>query len=172
MIIGSVGQVKVNQAPVEVLIAVSILVAAIQAWRPIFGDREPWIAFGFGLIHGLSFAAVIGGYVLSPLARGEAILGFNLGIEAVQLILMLIVAPLLVGAARFRLYGILRLTGAAGAALAAFGWAGQRLLAMTADPKAESSWFGIALITLFVLICLTALPKRLRPRTADSVNPA
>src|SRR5438045_3779903 len=71
--------------PVEVAIAVSILVSAVHAARPLFAGREPWVAAGFGLVHGLAFATVIGNFGLDPLEKAQSILGFNLGIELVQL---------------------------------------------------------------------------------------
>ena len=46
-------------APIEVLIAVSILVSALHALRPIFPGREAWVAAFFGLIHGLAFATTL-----------------------------------------------------------------------------------------------------------------
>jgi hypothetical protein len=45
--------------PVEVLIAVSILVSAIHAIRPIVPGREAGIAAIFGLIHGLALATAL-----------------------------------------------------------------------------------------------------------------
>jgi HupE / UreJ protein len=46
--------VHVPSRPVEVLIAVSILVSVMHALRPIFPGKESWIAAFFGLIYGLS----------------------------------------------------------------------------------------------------------------------
>src|SRR5271165_3502823 len=54
------GIVRVPSRPIEVLIAVSILVSAIHALRPIFPGKEAGIAAYFGLIHGLAFAATLG----------------------------------------------------------------------------------------------------------------
>lgn len=51
--------VRLPSRPVEVLIAVSILVSAIHAMRPLFPGREAIIAASFGLIHGLAFASVL-----------------------------------------------------------------------------------------------------------------
>jgi HupE / UreJ protein len=53
------GLVRLSSRPVEVLIAVSILVSAIHAIRPLFPGREAIIAASFGLIHGLAFASAL-----------------------------------------------------------------------------------------------------------------
>ncbi|KAJ8137424.1 hypothetical protein OY671_009363, partial [Metschnikowia pulcherrima] len=46
-------------APVEAGIASSVSISAIHAARPIFPGREPSVALGFGLVHGLAFATSI-----------------------------------------------------------------------------------------------------------------
>ncbi|GAO40715.1 hypothetical protein SCH01S_51_00460 [Sphingomonas changbaiensis NBRC 104936] len=114
--------------PVEVGIAVSILVSAIHAWRPLFPGREAWIAAGFGLIHGLAFATLIGRFGLDPLQKAKSILGFNLGIELVQLMVVGAVMPALVLLARTRWYPAVRNAGAAFAGIAATAWIVERTL--------------------------------------------
>ena len=113
--------------PVEVGIALSILISAIHAWRPIFGGREPWLAAGFGLIHGLAFATVIGNFRLEPLAKAQSILGFNLGIELVQLAVVAAVLPLLLLLAPTRSYAVVRTAGAAFAGFASIAWIEERV---------------------------------------------
>lgn len=113
--------------PVEVGIALSILISAIHAWRPIFGGREPLLAAGFGLIHGLAFATVIGNFRLEPLAKAQSILGFNLGIEIVQLCVVIAVLPFLMLVAPTRAYPPIRTFGAAFAGFAAVAWIEERL---------------------------------------------
>ena len=113
--------------PVEALIALSILVAAIHALRPIFPGREALVAIGFGLVHGLAFATIIGHFALDPWPKAQAILGFNLGIEAVQLIVVALVAPPLALLARSGRYRGLRIGGALFIAVAASLWLAERL---------------------------------------------
>lgn len=72
----------------------SILLTAIHAWRPIFAHREMFAAAGFGLVHGLAFAAIIAEYGAKTIQQARTTLGFNLGIEIVQILL---VALLLIG---------------------------------------------------------------------------
>jgi len=114
--------------PVEVLIAVSILISAVHAARPLFAGREPFVAAGFGLVHGLAFATVIGNFGLDPLEKAQSILGFNLGIELVQLAVVAVVAPALVLMARTRSYPAVRTVAAFFCAVAALAWIAERTL--------------------------------------------
>ncbi len=45
------------------------------------------MAFAFGLVHGLGFAAALGPLRLPPDGLAVALLGFNLGIEAFQILI-------------------------------------------------------------------------------------
>jgi hypothetical protein len=92
--LAATGTLKVPSAPVEIAIAGSIFITAVA----IFAGAERWtgwpLAFGFGLVHGLGFANVLaellsGRNLLAPL------LGFNLGIEVAQLLVIAVVAPIL-----------------------------------------------------------------------------
>jgi hypothetical protein len=112
---------------VEVLIAVSIFVSAAHAWRPIFPGKEAWIAAFFGLIHGLAFAATLDRLGLEHWDRVAGILAFNLGIEAMQMLVVVALLPSLMLMSRTRVYPILRLAGAGFAALASAGWIAERL---------------------------------------------
>ncbi len=72
------------------LIALSILLAAVHALRPLFPGREALIAASVGIVHGLAFAATLEQLGLGRWERVAGILAFNLSIETMQLI----VAPL------------------------------------------------------------------------------
>jgi hypothetical protein len=87
--------VRLPQEPVELLIAISILISAIHAYRPVFYKREIYVAGGFGLIHGLAFASVLANLKLSATMMLWSILGFNVGIEITQLLIVLIFLPFL-----------------------------------------------------------------------------
>lgn len=83
--------------PVEVAIAASIVVVAIWNMTP-YGRRHerPWAAFAFGLIHGFGFSSVLADVGLPAGRRALALTGFNLGIEAAQLVFVaLCFGPLL-----------------------------------------------------------------------------
>lgn len=80
---------------VEVLIAITILLTAVDNVRRFIPGPRSAVAFIFGLIHGFGFASALGALELSGWSMGVALLGFNLGIEAGQAVLALAVAPLL-----------------------------------------------------------------------------
>ncbi|MGV3525271.1 MAG: HupE/UreJ family protein [Candidatus Sericytochromatia bacterium] len=77
------------QAPsrwIEVLIAASIIYVVVVEglWKQ---QETPWyVVFAFGLIHGLGFASVLQEMNLPTPQLATALLSFNLGIEAGQLV--------------------------------------------------------------------------------------
>lgn len=121
------GWLQVPSQPVEVLIACSILVSAVHAVRPVFPGKETYIAAGFGLIHGMAFASVLAGLDLGTGTLALSILGFNLGIELMQLFIILLIAPWLILLSRTRFYKWLRVPAAIMAGVAATGWIAERV---------------------------------------------
>lgn len=158
LLVAALFEWRLPAQPVETLIAVSILVAAVHAIRPIFPGREGWVAAGFGLVHGLAFATLVGDAGLAGSGRLVAILGFNLGIEAIQLgVALLAMVPLLL-IARTPAYAPLRIGGALFAAVAAIAWIAERVsgidngIADSIDGiAAQAHWLLFALIILAVL---------------------
>jgi hypothetical protein len=73
---------------VESAIAASVVFAALNNIRPMVTRRLWLIAFGFGLVHGLGFASVLADLALPRDALLLALLGFNLGVEVGQLVLV------------------------------------------------------------------------------------
>ncbi|MDJ0839125.1 MAG: HupE/UreJ family protein [Acidobacteriota bacterium] len=91
------GVVSLPSRPVEVLIAASIVyVAAENFWGEKLRAHRIVVVFGFGLLHGLGFAGVLGELGLPSHAFTTALLAFNIGVELGQLAVILI-AFLLVG---------------------------------------------------------------------------
>lgn len=124
--LAATGLVSPPTALIEVLIAVSILVSSLHAWRPLFCGHELLIASGFGLIHGLAFAETLAGLNFDPLTLTLSLLGFNLGIESMQLLVVAATLPLMISLAGTRCYTAVRLGAAAIAALCAVGWIVER----------------------------------------------
>jgi hypothetical protein len=120
------GLARLPSRPVEVLIAVSVLVSAAHAIRPLFPGREAAIAAFFGLIHGLAFASALSELGVSGWYRLVSIVGFNLGIEAMQLAVVAAILPSLLLLSRTRAYSLLRIGGALFAAVASTGWIVER----------------------------------------------
>ncbi len=73
---------------VESAIAASVVFAALNNLRPMVARRLWLIAFGFGLVHGLGFASVLADLALPRDTLLLALLGFNLGVEVGQLVLV------------------------------------------------------------------------------------
>ncbi|MFS0736478.1 HupE/UreJ family protein [Sphingomonas sp. 1P06PA] len=134
---------RLASQPVEIGIALSILISAVHAWRPIFAGREAVVAGGFGLVHGLAFATLIGDYGLDRWQKAQSILGFNLGIEVVQLLVVAAVLPALILLARTPAYPPIRSAGALFAGAAAIAWGVERI-AGTANPVAGAIDAGLA----------------------------
>jgi hypothetical protein len=122
------GLVTLPSRPVEVLIAVSILVSAVHALRPLFPGREAAIAAFFGMIHGLAFASALNALGFGGWYRVVSLLGFNLGIETMQLAVVAAVLPSLLLLSRTRAYSALRVTGGAFAVIASLAWIAERLV--------------------------------------------
>lgn len=152
--------------PVEAAIAGSILVSAIHAARPLFPGREPWVAAGFGLIHGMAFATVVGRFGLDPLDKAQAILGFNLGIELVQLAIVIAVMPWLVVLASTPAYRPLRLAAAAGAAIAAGLWLAERTLGVDLPAARAAETLVAHALWAYPLLAAAGLAAILRRRRA------
>lgn len=83
------GVVHVPSPPVEAMIAVSIVLVAVEVLRSddtTLAHRKPWVvAFLFGLMHGLGFAGALADLGLPPDHVPTALLAFNGGVEVGQL---------------------------------------------------------------------------------------
>ncbi|MFF7445950.1 MULTISPECIES: HupE/UreJ family protein [unclassified Streptomyces] len=123
----ALGRVDIPGWPVEAFIAASILVGAIHAVRPLFAGKEALVAGVFGLGHGMAFSFVLAELHLSTGQLVTSLLGFNLGIELVQLLLVCLALPSLLVLARLRVQPALRVTGAVLTGTAALGWLADRL---------------------------------------------
>ncbi len=126
LLLGAFNWVLVNVQLIEILIAVSILITAVHAIRPIFKANEPRIALLFGLIHGLAFSFSLTGLELDSTTKLVSILGFNLGIELMQLIIMLLFLPIIL-LSKFKFYNILRTGLAVFTLLASVAWVWERV---------------------------------------------
>ena len=121
----SLGLVSIPIAPVEILIALSIVLLAREALLAQRGHfslsyHYPWVvAFIFGLIHGFGFASALGNLGLNPGDVPAALLFFNLGVEAGLLAIILVsltlARALYASAGRLSTIGVL--TSPSGAAM-------------------------------------------------------
>jgi hypothetical protein len=123
----SLGWVQFSSRWVEVAIALSILISALHTLRPLFFQREIWVAGGFGLIHGMAFSNTLRSLALGKIQLLWSLLGFNLGIEAVQLGLIALIAPVLFWLSETRYYTYFRLGIGGLGVLISLYWISQRL---------------------------------------------
>ena len=132
--LATLGYVSVPTRAVESLIALSILVSGVHAIRPLVAGAETWIAAGFGLMHGLAFAALIDDLGLGRGSLVADLLGFNLGIELTQLIVVALLMPSLLVLSRTRIYPGVR-TGLAGVGVVlAAAWLAERTTLIGGNP--------------------------------------
>lgn len=100
--------VQLPSALVEPLIAASIVWVAVSAWRALRAEtatpgvnwRELLIVFAFGLVHGWAFSEALTPLQLSGTALLWALLSFNLGVEAAQLLVVAACLPVLLALRR------------------------------------------------------------------------
>jgi hydrogenase/urease accessory protein HupE len=93
----SLGLVHVPQRPVEAMIALSIVFVAAEILNARKGRvglaaRAPWlVAFAFGLLHGFGFAGALSEIGMPQGFIPAALLFFNLGVEAGQVVFVAVV---------------------------------------------------------------------------------
>jgi hypothetical protein len=90
----ALGWIAPSSRWVEFGIAVSIVLTALNNLWPLV-TRLSWITFGFGLLHGMGFASVLGELGLSQQYTLLSILAFNIGVEAGQFMILMALLPFL-----------------------------------------------------------------------------
>jgi hydrogenase/urease accessory protein HupE len=92
--LAALGYANLPSGPIEVLIAASVLVLAVELARdasePTWMRRHPWpMALCFGLLHGMGFAGALREVGLPQGEIPIALFSFNVGIELGQLVFVL-----------------------------------------------------------------------------------
>ncbi len=151
--LGALGVVHLPARPIEIGIALSILVSAIHAACPLLLRREALLAGVFGLVHGLAFAETLTELGLGPKTLTLSLLGFNLGIELIQLLIVALTVPWLLLLGRTRYYTPFRLGGAVITGFAAVAWLLERVLgksnagvALVEALARHAGWLLLALV--------------------------
>jgi hypothetical protein len=88
------GLVKAPARFVEPAVALTIILAALDNVHPILPRLRWQVAFLFGVIHGLSFASTLGPMRLPLFGMSTALASFNIGVEAGQLAVALLLVPI------------------------------------------------------------------------------
>jgi hypothetical protein len=93
---------------VESLIAASVAIAVLDNIHPILPAPRWMVVFAFGLVHGFGFAGALQDIGLEGENLAWPLLGFNLGVELGQLMLVALILPpaYLLRRTRFYRYGV------------------------------------------------------------------
>lgn len=102
LLLAAFGVVNVPAWIVEPLIALSIAFVALQALLGAQPRQRVPVVFAFGLMHGLGFAGALSVHGDWSWPLFTSLLGFNVGIEAAQLLLVAAMFPLLILLRRWR----------------------------------------------------------------------
>lgn len=89
----TLGWIALPSRLVESVIALSVVLAALNNLLPQLSRARWAVAFGFGLIHGFGFASVLADLGLPESALLIALLGFNVGVELGQLAIVAAFLP-------------------------------------------------------------------------------
>ncbi|MGI9530740.1 HupE/UreJ family protein [Lutimonas sp.] len=95
--LAALGYVNFPGAPVEAVIALSIVFLAVELINNLNGrqtltSKKPWIvAFSFGLLHGFGFAGALADIGLPQQDIPLALAFFNVGVEIGQLLFVLVI---------------------------------------------------------------------------------
>jgi len=99
--LAALGYVNFPPAPVEAVIALSIVFLAIEIIKLINGkqtltSKKPWlVAFTFGLLHGFGFAGALSNIGLPQQDIPFALAFFNVGVEIGQILFVLVVLAII-----------------------------------------------------------------------------
>jgi hydrogenase/urease accessory protein HupE len=115
---------------VESAIALSIIYVALMNIFNQDSKHQPWLAFGFGLIHGFGFAGILSEMRLDPTHMAGSLVSFNIGIEIGQLIIVSFVFPIILWIKKLTFKPIKWVIPGTSVAILAFGlvWFIQRAL--------------------------------------------
>ncbi len=129
LVLASLGWIA-SPSWVEPAIAITIGISALLNLYPVRWLRSDVLALGFGLIHGLGFSSIMREAQVSDALLPWALAGFNLGVEAGQLVGVALWCAAHLVLVRWQRYEQVVVRGGSWALLAlAVFWAAQRLSA-------------------------------------------
>lgn len=98
------GLVSVPAAPIEAIIALSIIVVALNNVFRFFTLHTWLLIFIFGLAHGLGFASALGDLQFRNVDIKKILIMFNVGVEIGQVCVIVLVLPILFYFRKYRAY--------------------------------------------------------------------
>jgi hypothetical protein len=120
--LASLGIVSLPSRLVESVIALSIILVALNNIIPAFRDKTWLIIFGFGLFHGLGFASVMQDLPYRIGNLNKVLIGFNVGVEIGQIVIVALVFPAIFLLRKTSLYKPVILTGGSLVLIAIATW--------------------------------------------------
>ena len=93
--LASLDYIYIPSSVIEPVIALTVVIVALNNLFPLIHKRRWQLALAFGLIHGFGFAGVLKDLNLSDENLALSLLGFNLGVELGQLLIVAIFLPLI-----------------------------------------------------------------------------
>ena len=138
--------ISLSSRLVESIIAISISIAALHIFVPIFRSRIWLIVFVFGLFHGFGFASVLGEIGIPPNYMVHSLLGFNIGVELGQIAIVLAIFPILFLLRQLTIYTTFLLpAAAAGLIVVSLYWFTERAFVIDLPAGAiVNSLFGLS----------------------------
>lgn len=109
--LAGLGIVSLSPKVIEPAIALTIIVAAVDNIVPLLRGHRRLFTFLFGLIHGFGFASVLAELDLPMGSFVAALLQFNLGVEAGQLLIVSIALSILLALRHWKGYSAVLLRG-------------------------------------------------------------
>ncbi|MEL7338157.1 MAG: HupE/UreJ family protein, partial [Planctomycetota bacterium] len=93
--LASLGIVDLPGWIVESIIALSIIFVTVNTFLGSLSDRNWIVIFLFGLFHGLGFASVMSDLPFRMVHLFKVLIGFNVGVELGQIVIVALVFPIL-----------------------------------------------------------------------------
>jgi len=106
---------------VESAIALSIIYVALMNIFNQDSKHQPWLAFGFGLIHGFGFAGILSEMRLDTNHMATSLVSFNSGIEIGQILIVSLVFPIILWIKKLTMKPVRWVIPGTSAAILAFG---------------------------------------------------
>ncbi|MCX5746727.1 MAG: HupE/UreJ family protein [Proteobacteria bacterium] len=100
--LAALGIVRIPPSVIEPLVALTIVATAVEAYLGRWRQHRWKIATAFGFIHGFAFASALRELDLASTGIAKTLLGFNVGVELGQAMLIAILAPLIIALHRCR----------------------------------------------------------------------
>lgn len=98
------GTFTLPERPIEIAIAASIVFAGLLNLFPVAARLRLPLAFAFGFVHGFGFANAFGELDRAGFGIAPMLAGFNLGVEAAQLLIVACALPVLLALRRAPVY--------------------------------------------------------------------